>query len=402
MKIGFLVRSSLATIVLAAALAAQAPQGPPAAGARGEGPGGPRVNSPEVLPDHRITFRFSAPKASEVVLRFGEGNLVNHNMTKGADGVWSVTIGPIEPDIYSYSFLVDGVKNIDLNNPMAKYAGNIDSSTLEMWDGEPRYDQIHAVPHGSINIHTYTSTVEKAPRGLYVYLPAEYYSQPNKRYPVLYLWHGGGGTEGDWSRHGRMGVILDNLIAQKKATPMIVVAGQNNPGTPVAGYRIPAGGRGNAGPEGENYTALKNEIATDIIPFIAGRYRTIENRENRAIAGLSAGGAVGFIVGLSNLDMFANVGEFSTGIFGGVSGYADYDIEKISPGFYKDIAATNRKLKTLFMSCGTEDPRFPFQKKAFEDIQKHGVKVEFTSYSGGHEWRVFRRALNDFTQRIFQ
>ena len=397
-----LVRSFIVALSLAAALAAQPPQRPQAPPPGfGAGPGGSRVNSPEVLPDHRITFRFPAPKASEVILNFGEGNVSSHKMTKGEGGVWSVTVGPVEPDIYAYFFLIDGVKTIDLNNPVAKYSGNINSSLLEMWDGEPRFDQIQDVPHGSITMHTYTSSAEKAPRGLYVYLPAQYHSQPDKRYPVLFLWHGGGGTEGDWSRHGRMGIILDNLIAQGKAVPMIIVAGQNNPGTPVAGYKIPSGGRPNAGPQGANYDGLKNEIVNDIIPFIAQRYRTIENRESRAIAGLSAGGAVGFMVGLSSLDHFANIGEFSTGMFGGVSGYSDFDIDKISPGFYDDIAATNKRLNTLFMSCGTEDPRIQAQKKAFEDIQQHGIQVMFTSYAGGHEWRVFRRALKDFAQQIF-
>jgi enterochelin esterase-like enzyme len=130
-----------------------------------------------------------------------------------------------------------------------------------------------------------------------------------------------------------------------------------------------------SGPQGEDYAALKKEIVTDIIPFVAKRYRTIENREKRAIADLSVGG---------------------------VTWYADYDIEKIAPGIYQDIAVTNKKLNALFMSCGTEDPSFPFQKKASEDLQKRGIKVMFASYPGSHEWRVFRRALNDFAQQIFK
>jgi len=233
-------------------------------------------------------------------------------------------------------------------------------------------------------------------------VPAEYYSQQDRRYPVLFLWHGGGGSDGDWARHGRMGEILDNLIAQNKAVPMIVVAGQNVPGTPVLGARPSPDAPVNLGPGSANHEGLKQEIITDILPFLASHYRTIEDREHRAIAGLSAGGAVGIVVGLSSLDLFAHVGEFSTGWFGGVGGYTEYDLEAVSPGFFDDIDATNAKLHTLFMSCGTEDPRFPFQQKAAQDLQEKGIDVTFAGYEGQHEWKVFRAGLRDFAQKIFK
>ena len=367
-------------------------------------PGARRIVSPEVLPDHRITFRISAPKATEAVLRFSEGSPQLHPMTKGEDGIWSVTIGPVEPEIYTYSFLVDGTKTIDLANPIMKVGASIDASVVEIPGDPPRFDQVQEVPHGSINIHTYASRVGKTQRGLYVYVPPDYYSQPAKRFPVLYLWHGGGGAEQDWSRDGRAGVILDNLIAQKKAVPMLIVMPNNVPGTPAPGVTAapgasppPATGAG-----GANYPLLRRELLEDIIPFVAKHYRTIENRENRAIAGLSAGGGTTLNVGLGSLDTFAWIAEFSSGIFGGVSGYGQFDIEKISPGFYEDPAATNKKLKLFYMSCGTEDPRLPFQKKALEEFQNHKIHVTFAAFPGAHEWKVWRHSLADLAPRLFR
>ena len=380
-------RLVLAAGMAVAALAQQAPR---------------RIVSPEVLPDHRITFRISAPKAGEAVLRFSEGGPQTHPMTKGEDGVWSVTIGPVEPEIYTYSFLVDGVKTIDLANPVAKIGASVDASVVEVPGNPPRFDQVQEVPHGSIDIHTYPSAVSQTQRGLYVYVPPDYYSQPAKRFPVLYLWHGGGGAEQDWSRDGRAGVILDNLIAQKKAAPMLIVMPNNVSGTPAPGVAaratpVPATGAG-----GANYPLLKRELMEEIIPFVARHYRTIENRESRAIAGLSAGGGTTLNVGLGSLDTFAWIAEFSSGIFGGTTGYGQFDLAKIAPDFYTDPAATNKKLKLFYMSCGTEDPRLPFQKKALEDFQSHKIRVTFAAFPGAHEWKVWRHSLADLAPKLFR
>lgn len=243
-------------------------------------PGARRMVSPEILPDHRITFRISAPRATEVILRFGEGAPQAHPMTKDEDGVWSVTIGPVEPEIYNYSFLVDGAKMIDLANPMAKVGASIDTSVAEVPGDPPRFDQVQQVPHGSIHIHTYQSDVSKTQRGLYLYVPPDYNSQPTKRFPVLYLWHGGGGAEQDWSRDGRAGVILDNLIAQKKALPMLIVMPNNAPGTPAPGVMAAPGSSTSpaTGAGGTDYALLKRELLEDIIPFVSRHYRTLETR----------------------------------------------------------------------------------------------------------------------------
>jgi enterochelin esterase family protein len=374
-------------------------------------PGAPRIVSPEVLPDHRVTFRIAAPKTTEAVLMFGDANPKSHPMTKGQDGVWSVTLGPFEPEVYPYYFMLDGAKAIDLSNPIMKVGTTVDASLVEVRGDSPRFDQVQEVPHGSINIHTYASSVAKTQRGLYVYVPAEYYTQAAKRYPVLYLWHGGGGAEQDWSRDGRAGVILDNLIAQKRAVPMLIVMPNNVAGAPAPGVAAPprtappaAPGAPGAAPGGggTNYGPLKRDLLEDIIPFIARNYRTIEDRESRAMAGLSAGGGTTMNVGLGSLDMFAWIGEFSSGMFGGVGGYAPYDILKIAPDFYQDPAATNKKLKLFYMSCGADDPRLPFQKKALEDLQNHKINVTFATFAGAHEWWVWRHSLADFASKLFR
>jgi enterochelin esterase-like enzyme len=363
-----------------------------------------RIVSPEVLPDRRITFRTGAPKAAEVLLRFGEGGPQSHPMIKGEDGVWSVTIGPVEPEIYTYFFLIDGVKTIDLANPTVKIGASVDASVVEVQGDPARFDQVQEVPHGSVDIHTYASGVSKTQRGLYVYVPPDYYSQPAKRFPVLYLWHGGGGAEQDWSRDGRAGVILDNLIALKKAAPMLIVMPNNVSGTPAPGVTAAAGASPvpATGAGGANYPLLRRELLEEIIPFVSKRYRTIENRESRAMAGLSAGGGTTLNVGLASLDTFAWIAEFSSGIFGGTTGYGQFDIEKVSPGFYKDPAATNKKLKLFYMSCGTEDPRMPFQKKALEDLQSHTINVTFAAFPGAHEWKVWRHSLADLAPKLFR
>jgi len=376
--------------------AAQAP--PQAAPGRG---GPPRIAGVEVRPDRTILFRITAPKATEVSLVFSEGDPKPRPMTKDASGVWSLTLGPVEPEIYRYWFEVDGVKTIDISNPAVKVSTIVDASLVDVPGEPPRFDQVQKVPHGSVNNHTYMSTTTGRQRALNVYVPPEYYSQRSKKFPVLYLWHGGGGAEPDWINEGRTDVILDNLVAQKKAVPMIVVIPNSNvsgPGpTPAAGAQAPTPGAGM-----QRYDVIEKETVSDIIPLIEKHYRTLPNRENRAIAGLSAGGGISMNVGLKRLDVFAWVGQFSSGMFGGVGGYAPFDVEKISPGFLKDPAATNKRLKLLYFSCGEQDPRMPFQTKAVEGLRAQKINLTFKSFPGVHEWKVWRHSLADLLPMLFR
>jgi enterochelin esterase-like enzyme len=325
-------------------------------------------------------------------------------MTKGDNGLWSVTIGPLAPEIYTYSFLVDGLKTIDLANPVTNTGAGVESSIVEIPSDPPRFDQVQEVPHGSTGILIYASAVSKTQRGLYVYVPPDYYSQPAKRYPVLYLYNGGGGFEWEWTRNGRVGAILDNLIAEKKAVPMIIVMPSNRVGVPAPGVMLAP----NVAPMSPNgsipeFPLLKRELREEIIPFVAARYRTIENRESRGIAGLSGGAGTTMTVGFGSLDMFAWFAEMSAGIFGGnTNNPQSFDIETVAPGFFKDPAASNKKVKLFYMSVGTEDPRLAAHKKALEDFQAHKINVTFATFPGAHEWKVWRHSFADFAPKLFR
>ncbi len=357
--------------------------------------------SPQVAPDRKITFRLAAPRATEVQLRFSEGGPQMHPMTKGADGTWTVTIGPVEPEIYTYTFVVDGLRVLDLANPDIKMGLALDASVVEVPGSPARFDQLQNVPHGSVNMHHYMATAQDRQRAMYIYVPPQYYAEPTRKFPVLYLWHGGGGVESDWTRDGRTAIIMDNLIAEKKAVPMIVVMPNNNVLVP------------NPGGQFGTSAVLEKETLNDISPFVEKQYRTLTDRYSRAIAGLSAGGGTTFNVGMRRLELFGWLGEFSSGIFGGAgtpgaapagggAGYAPYDAEKIAPGIYQNLLAPARKPKLFFMSVGTEDPRLPFHKQALDDFQKHNIQPMFKTYPGGHEWKVWRHSLADFAPLLFR
>jgi enterochelin esterase family protein len=355
------------------------------------------VRSPEVHADRRLTFRLGAPSAREVSLRFDEGNVQTHAMTRDGAGLWSVTIGPVDPELYVYNFVVDGLRVLDLANTNLKSGTALSSNVVEVPGAPARFDEAQNVPQGSVNIHPYTSTVQNAGRTMYVYVPDEYYTEKTKRYPVLYLYHGGGGMEADWVRDGRAAVILDNLIAAKKAVPMIVVMPNNNLVRPAAA------GRGGAPGPPPSAAILSRELLSDIIPFIESRYRVMANRESRAIAGLSAGGGTAFPTGLNNLDTFATVGEFSSGMFGGTGNVTTaVRADVIVPGLFTNGAQKAARLKLLYMSCGTDDPRMPFQKQTFEDLTRNGFKPVFMGFAGAHQWKVWRHSLNDFAPRLFR
>jgi enterochelin esterase family protein len=341
------------------------------------------LERPQVQADRRITFHWNAPKASVVQLIWGQKA---QPMAKDKDGFWTVTIGPIEPEIYNYSFQQDGVR--------------VGAGTVDVPGTPPRFDEFQNVTHGSVKIHTYFSTVQNRQRGLYIYVPPQYYSEVSRKFPVLYLWHGGQtDNESVWTTGGRANVILDNLIAQKKAVPMIVVMPNVN-----AEILHDVGDHTSLG----SSAVLEKELLTDIIPFLEKNYRTLNDRDNRAIAGLSWGGGTSFNVGLRHTEMFGYVGEFSAGVFGGPepapgSGvYGPYQPEKNVPGIYQILTSASRKPKLFYMSVGTEDPRRPFQEAGLEDFHKHGIEPVFKTFPGAHEWKVWRRSLADFAPMLFR
>ncbi len=343
----------------------------------------PRLVSPEIHADRTVTFRLRAPEASRVVLSF----LGSHPMSKDDSGLWTASAGPLEPEIYQYNFLVDGVRILDPANPNLKNGRSPDASIFEIPGNPPRFDELQPVPHGALQIRTYFSTPLKKVRHLYVYTPPQYDSEPSRRFPVFYLRHGSGDNEENWSDTGRAGVILDNLIAQHRAVPMLIVMPNGDTDGSWAGGSSP-----------EGIELLSQELLTDIIPMIDRTYRVAPGRENRAIAGLSMGGGQAFTIGLKHLDLFAWVGEFSSGLVSDT----EFHLDRHLPGFLDHPADVNRKLKLLFLSCGTEDPRYPGQLDLADNLKQHNIRYVWFPTPGVHEWKVWRHALAEFAQKLFQ
>jgi enterochelin esterase family protein len=344
----------------------------------------PRIVSPEVHPDRTITFRVSAPNANSVKLTFGGAA---KPMAKDAAGIWTLTIGPVEPEIYTYSFSLDGARILDMANPVLKNGRALDASVVEVPGSPPRFDQLQDVPHGAIHIRTYTSTPLQRVRRMYVYVPPQYDSEPARKFPVLYLRHGSGDNEANWSEDGRAGIILDNLLARRQAIPMLIVMTNGDTDGTWLGGSSP-----------EAIELLGKELLGDVIPFVEKHYRVLTGSANRAITGLSMGGGQAFTIGLKHLDTFAWVGQFSSGLVSD----ADFSLEKHLPGFLDNPAAVNRKLRLLFLSCGTDDPRYNGQLDLVDTLKRHEIRCQWFSTPGIHEWKVWRHSLAEFLQKVFQ
>jgi enterochelin esterase family protein len=359
-----------------------------------------RLVSPEVLSDHRVTFRIYAPKASEVTLR---GDWMDSptpiKLEKDKAGVWSVTVGPLVPDFYSYSFLVDGVRTVDPKNATIKQGiGSLDSMFFVAGD-EAAFEDNKPVPHGDVRKVWYQSTTLGTQRRMHVYTPPGYDGSQD-RFPVFYLLHGGGDEDSGWSTIGRAGFILDNLLSEKKARPMLVVMPNGSlprpanlpaakPGTPPSPEVIAARAAAQA--------RFTNELLKDIIPYVEKNFRVIAGCENRALAGLSMGGGQTLGVVTSNPDQFAYVGVWSAGIFGSAA-----DFEKRQSAFLENADKVNQNVKLFSISVGDKDFTFAGSKNLAELLNKHGIKNELHVSGGGHTWINWRHYLNDFAPLLFR
>jgi enterochelin esterase family protein len=338
----------------------------------------PTPPSVEVHADGRVTFRLAAPDANAVAVAIDRRS---HPMTKDAAGLWTTTVSPLAPEIYEYTFAVDGARRVlDSRNPWIK-PGEFAASLLEVPGTPPRFDQVQDVPHGALELLTYRSTPYGKLRNLWVYLPPQYVSDPARRFPVLYLRHGNGDTELSWPFQGRAGVILENMLAANQVAPMLIVMPYGE-----------SGASGGTTPEG--LAALDREMNEDIIPLIEGRFRVRADRESRAIAGLSMGGTQAIYMGLKNLDRYAWVAEFSSGV-------ASDTIKSALPAG-TDLAALNRQLRLLFLACGTEDPRYAGHLELVDRLTRQGLKPVWYSVTGAHEMKVWRHALRDLLPRLFK
>lgn len=345
---------------------------------------------PCIHPDLKVTFRVNAPDAEKVQLDLGK----LYNMSKDEKGTWTVTTDPQVPGFHYYSIVIDGVR---VSDPASEsfYGTGLMSSAIDIPEEGTDFYLIKDVPHGDIRNKIYFSKTTGTWRNLNIYTPPGYDKDSNKQYPVLYIQHGGGEDERGWAVQGKTSIILDNLIAEGKAVPMIIVMPNGNvtkPGMNFMGYSEDA------------MTAFKEELFENVIPFIESNYRIKPGSVNRALAGLSMGGGQTFYTGLRNTDKFANIGIFSSGLFGGIKRTPDvpFDPESIIPGILTSPESFNNKLDVFYISVGEQDPRIEYTKKLVETFRSKGLKVEFASFPGGHEWQVWRKSLHDFVQKIFK
>lgn len=345
---------------------------------------------PCVFADRRVVFQVNSPDAAKVQIDLGK----LYDMQKDDKGIWTVTTDPQDPGFHYYSLVIDGFKVADPASEsffgMGRMASGIDIPET----GVDFYD-LKEVPHGEIRSRSYFSKTLGAWRSINIYTPPGYDKNTKNSYPVLYIQHGGGEDERGWAIQGKANVILDNLIAAGRAVPMIVVIPDGNtlkPGMRAGGYND------------EAMAVFKEEYFENVIPFIERNYRIKPGAANRAISGLSMGGGQAFYTGLRNTDKFAYVGVFSTGLFGGIarSDASPFDPEAVIPGILTNPQSFNSKLRVFLITVGEQDPRIEHTKKLVETFKSKGLKVEFASYPGGHEWQVWRKSLHDFAQRIFK
>jgi len=346
------------------------------------------VRSPEVGADRRVTFRFRAPNAKEVLLDREGATRVP--MQKDDQGIWTLTTDALEPDLYGYSFVADGAVMFDPSNRVIKPNFLYTSSLVHVPGGASLPWEVADVPHGVVHHHFQKSAVVGDQRDFYVYTPPGYDPRTATRYPVLYLLHGFSDDASGWTAVGRAHVILDNLIAAKAATPMIVVM--------PLGYGAPEivarGGPAfrDAALRQRNYDRFREALLGEVIPEVERLYRAATDRGSRAIAGLSMGGAESLLTGLNTLDRFAWVGAFSAGGLG----------DDNAAAFPALDAKANPQLRLLWIACGTEDRLIEPNRKLREWLTSKGVKHTAIETPGAHTWMVWRRNLAAFTVLLFR
>jgi enterochelin esterase family protein len=358
---------------------------------------------PRVDAQGRVQVRIKAPDATKVKLNFWSGPKVD--MEKQADGYWTVTTAPIVPGLHYYVINVDG---LDASDPgsRAYFGGSRYTSMVEIPEPGSTYYSIQDVPHGQVREIWYNSPVTGSWRHALVYLPPGYDTAAKTRYPVLYLQHGGGEDETGWIRQGHANFILDNLIAAGEARPMIVVMANGyarRPGTALPGPNMAMASPEAARARDEMAKAFSDDITQVLIPFVDKSFRTLTDRDHRAMAGLSMGGFQTWNVTLNNLALFSAIGGFSGA--GGMLDSRDLDPKTDYNGAFADAAAFNKKVHLFYLGIGTAEPeRFQTRIRALHaGLEKAGIQhVYWESPGTDHEWQTWRRNLKDFSARLFR
>ena len=372
----------------------------------------PAIVSPEVQADRHVTFRINAPMAQNVRLTGSDipGLLQGAPMTKGENGVWEVTLGPIDPGAYRYNFNVDRVSVIDPRNPSISESNNNVWSMVYIPGAD--FMDTKEVPHGAVSAVTYYSTVLKKYRRMHVYTPPGYESGSGK-YPVFYLLHGAGDCDESWTSVGRAGFIMDNLIAAKKAKPMVIVM--------PAGHTAQTGGLIGAAGSQDDFIA---EFSADIMPYAESHYRVQTDRQHRAIAGLSMGGTQTLGIAIPHLEQFAYIGVFSSGLIGGLlpgsgagsaattatttTGTSATTTASSTTSWEEqhraqlDNAAARKGLKLVWFSTGSDDRLITTSRSTVDMLKAHGFNAQFKESPGAHTWINWRNYLNEFAPQLFQ
>ncbi len=350
----------------------------------------PGVKYPQILPDNRVLFRVKAPDAQKVQIDL----MKKYDMVKDTGGYWTLTTDPVVLGFHYYSLVIDGVSVVDPSSQTFYGMGRM-ASGIDIPDPDGDFYTTKNVPHGEVRSVNYYSNTTKAWRRMNVYTPPGYDTEAGKRYPVLYLQHGSGEDETGWPTQGKMNFILDNLIADNKATPMIVVMDRGYATDPSVPATAGAHGMSMAG------NVFPQVLVSEIVPFVDQTFRSIADRDHRAMAGLSMGGFQTFQTTMGNLDRFAYIGGFSGASFL----QADTDVTKMFNGEWADPAAFNKKVRVLYISVGTAEPARMYSglKALHEALDKAGIRhVYYESPGTAHEWQTWRRSLNQFAGLIFK
>jgi len=344
--------------------------------------------APEVQADGRVTFRLKATNATDI--RVDCDSLPSAKMQRDDEGVWSYVTPPLAPDFYGYSFVIDGVRALDLRNPLMKY--NLLGSESEVHVPGPSSLpwEVNDVPHGVIHRHFYHSAACGDDRAWFVYTPPGYKPSRWKRYPTLYLLHGFSDDASAWWSVGQANIIFDNLIARGQARPMVVVM-------PLGYGTLEVLHRRNvreADPElhRRNTDAFHASLLDEVLPEVERDYRVSKRRQDRAMAGLSMGGYESLTVGLNDLQQFAWIGAFSAG--------------KVSTNYAAEFpgldASANGRLRLLWISCGKDDALDKPNKQLAQWLISQGIHLTWQETPGVHSWRVWRRNLAEFAPLLFK
>lgn len=359
----------------------------------------PDAEYPRLNADQSVTFRVQADQAQKVQLLLELGQST-YDMVKAEDGFWEATTKPLLPGFHYYAISVDGFTS---NDPGSRtfFAARKEVSGLEVPGLDSDFFAVKHVPHGTVRREWYFSRSTGETRRIFVYTPPGY-DQSTARYPVLYLQHGYGEDEAGWSDQGHENFILDNLIAAHKATPMIIVNENGMTDVHFPSPSPPSGSAPSTPAPGavshwfmeERYRTFDKVICTDLIPFIDTHFRTIPDRDHRALAGLSMGGAQALRIGLNHLDQFAYLGAFSPAI-------AIADIAKDYDGVFSHAAKLNRQLRLLWIGIGSDDFLLTSVTESHKTLENGGIRHVWVESSGAHVWTVWRKYLAHFAPRLF-